>query len=304
MKIITIIICSYNGEMRIGKVLDCIYTQPKLDEYVKEVIIVDNCSTDNTAQVIKECAEEYRIVPIRYTYEDKPGLSNARRNGVINCETEWIAFLDDDNFVQPNWIECVSDYIDNNSKVGAFNGAVVPVTNFVLDKEEKQRLKASLKVLACTHYNEDDIKKNPHSPFRNPIGAGMVIRTGPLKDLIDKGWLNSSGRTKDNLASGEDGEMAFWVKSQGYNFGFCPDAILFHEIPKSRLQNDYLSKMWYEIGKGVAIVARRQGINAIKRGLYEVLLISRWCFYHFDSECKVRYYEKYIEGFHEAMNSK
>lgn len=62
------------------------------------------------------------------------------------------------------------------------------------------------------HYDIREVKDKPKSAFRNPIGAGIVIPTEPLKELSENGWLNSSGRTKDKLTSGEDGEIAFCKK--------------------------------------------------------------------------------------------
>ena len=295
---ITIIICCYNGANRIRKVLDHIYNQNNLETDVYEIIVVDNHSTDNTKDVV--CSYEYKnesAVPLRYVYEDKPGLSNARKKGVDSCKTEWIAFLDDDNLIMQGWISNVSRYIDLNQRVGVFNGAVVPYVPFKPSREEELRLKASLKVLACTHYDIGEVKNKPKTPFRNPIGAGMVIRTEPLKELSGKGWLNSSGRTKDKLTSGEDGEMAFFVKSQGFDFGFCPDAILYHEMNKGRLQDEYLEKMWYEIGRGVAIVAKEQKTKRLKLIAYQVLLFFRWIGYVVENPYKGKYYKKYIEGF-------
>ena len=166
-----------------------------------------------------------------------------------------------------------------------------------MNKEEELRLKASLKVLACTHYDIEEVKNKPKTPFRNPIGAGMVIRTEPLKELSENGWLNSSGRTKDKLTSGEDGEMAFFVKNKGFDFGFCPDAILYHEMNKGRLQDEYLEKMWYEIGRGVAVVAKEQKTKKLKLIAYQALLRFRWIGYAVENPYKGKYYKKYIEGF-------
>lgn len=301
-QVLTIIICCYNGADRLIKVLDHIYSQRNIEKYVSEVIVVDNHSTDKTKEIV--CSYEkdnILVVPLRYIYEGKLGLSNARKKGVDSCTTDWIVFLDDDNLIQSEWIEHISNYIRYNPKVGVLNGAVIPYVPFNISKDETLRLKASLKVLACTHYNFEELNRNKKTPFRNPIGAGMVIRAEPLKKLSENGWLNSSGRTKDDLTSGEDGEMAFYVKSMGYDFGFCPDAVLYHEMNRGRIQDDYLNKMWYEIGKGVAIVAKEQEIGRLKLLAYKVLLYYRLVGYYLKNKYKGKYYRQYIEGFNDEM---
>lgn len=297
-KELTIIICCYNGEKRLKKVFDHIYGQEDLEKNVYEIIIVDNHSTDKTKEVVCNYKKNNVLcIPLRYTYENKSGLSNARKKGIDSCVTDWIVFLDDDNLIQAGWIKNISTYIKYNKNVGAFNGAVIPYVPFKMSKDETLKLKASLKVLACTHYSIEELNRSKKTPFRNPIGAGMVIRTKPLKELSQNGWLNSSGRTKNNLTSGEDGEMAFYIKDKGYEFGFCPDAVLYHEINRERIQDDYLNKMWYEIGRGVAIVAKKQKIKKLNLLAYTFLLYIRLVLYSFENKYKGNYYKKYIEGF-------
>ena len=275
-KTFTIVICTYNGGARISGVIDRILEQGEALKTIDKIILVDNNSSDNTREMVSLYSES--TPPVKYVFEGSPGLSNARRTGVNAVNTEWIIFLDDDNYLTPHWLEHVVDYTRNHPKVGAFNGAVIPKLKFASNEDYAKRLAASYKVLACTHLDENDLHNKPQTPFRNPIGAGMVILTKPLKQLIDKGWLSASGRTKDNLASGEDGEMAFWVKNQGYEFGFCKDAILYHEIPQSRLEDDYLKKMWYEIGKGVSIVIKKQDKIGLIRYLYYIYKYIQYFF--------------------------
>lgn len=301
-KIFSIIVCCYNSEKRIGRVLSNIIQQECLNELVYEIIVVDNNSKDKTKEVVNEFQKSNSI--IRYIFESKQGLSNARKAGVDSCNGKWIIFLDDDNFIQPNWIKSAFSYIEKHPEVGAFNGAVIPKLLFDPSKEDFLRLKSSYMVLACTHMNKEELLKNPITPFRNPIGAGLVIRTNPLKELSGNGWLNSAGRTADNLISGEDGEMAFYIKNKGYKFGFFPDMILYHEIPKSRIGDEYLLKMWNEIGRGVAIVIKKNDSVNIKRIIYEALIYCRLLNYKFTSNFKYRYYKKYIDGYHYEINKK
>ena len=295
MKDITVIICCYNSEKVLPHTIDCLLKQKDLEKYVSEIIVVDNNSSDRTSEIVKSYVEEK--VPIRYIFESKQGLSNARKAGIMKSSTKWIAFIDDDNFLEDNWFENVSKYISSHPDVGVFNGAVIPFVDFDLSEEERRRLKASLKVLACTHYDERDVKTNPKTPFRNPIGAGMMILTEPLEKLIENGWLNSSGRTKDNLTSGEDGEMAYWVKNQGYEFGFCHYALIRHRMTRERLSDEYLNRMWYEIGKGVAIVAREQKKNVWELIVYRILLEIRKIVYGIKDPYLGKYYKRYVEGY-------
>ena len=67
---------------------------------VKEIIIVDNASTDNTCETISSLFPE-----IKYIYEEKKGVSIARNVGIKNCQSTWIAFLDSDDAWKPQKLE-------------------------------------------------------------------------------------------------------------------------------------------------------------------------------------------------------
>lgn len=271
----SIIICTYNGGSRLSKVLDSILEQNDFDEYVDKLIIVDNCSTDDTKNIV----ESYQASnnKIFYLYEKKPGLSNARLCGVNYCSSEWIIFLDDDNFIKQNWIRGAFQYIKSKNNLGAFNGHVIPRFNNDLTKEQSILIKVSYLGLACSTYSEDSMSKIEESKWA-PFGAGLVIRTQPLKELASVGWLKSEGRKLDQIISGEDSEMTAWIKKKGLAWGFCNYIFLYHEIGEHRLNIIYLEKLYYSFGVAnyIAISKKKHFIlRRIKWGIIEGLRYLR-----------------------------
>jgi glycosyltransferase involved in cell wall biosynthesis len=71
-----------------------------------ELIIVDNGSTDGTAELVKQFADK-ASVPLRYILEPKPGLANAHNAGVAIARGEIIAFTDDDCYPETNFLKRV-----------------------------------------------------------------------------------------------------------------------------------------------------------------------------------------------------
>lgn len=239
----TIIICTYNSENRISNVLDNVINQCNIEFLVDKVLIVDNNSIDNTKNIVDTYRRKYKY--IQYVFEEKQGLSNARLAGVNNTNSEWIIFIDDDNILHKKWLVEAYKYINDNPKVGAFNGAVVPKTNENLSDKQKDILKVTYKGLACTHMSIKEINKyEKNHPCGIPFGAGLVIKTKPLLKLVKNGWLLSKGRTKENLISGEDTEMCIFVKEQGYEFGYNPNMIIEHIISKNRLEERYSIELY------------------------------------------------------------
>ena len=78
---------------------------------VREIIIVDNGSTDNTYEMLSSLFPE-----IRYIYEKRKGVSVARNLGIKNCHSTWIAFLDSDDAWEPQKLEKQLFFTNNSSK--------------------------------------------------------------------------------------------------------------------------------------------------------------------------------------------
>ncbi len=91
---LTVIIPNYNNEKYIGKCIKSVLSQSLLPD---EIIIVDDCSTDSSKQIIKEFAENNaRIKP--FFLEENGGVSHARNYGIKRSEGEYITFLDADDY--------------------------------------------------------------------------------------------------------------------------------------------------------------------------------------------------------------
>jgi cellulose synthase/poly-beta-1,6-N-acetylglucosamine synthase-like glycosyltransferase len=102
-----------NGESTLADCLDAILaTDYPADR--REILVVDNGSTDRTASLI-------RARPVRYLHESKPGVSNARNRGISESTGDILAFVDADCLVEPQWLtELVRPFED--PEVGAVGG--------------------------------------------------------------------------------------------------------------------------------------------------------------------------------------
>ena len=76
-----------------------------------EIIVVDNGSTDNTRDMIKDNFQN-----IKYYFLPNKGVSQARNVGIKNSNYEWLSFLDSDDEWHPTKLEKQINFIKNNSK--------------------------------------------------------------------------------------------------------------------------------------------------------------------------------------------
>ncbi len=94
---ISIVIPTYNRCKFLKRAINSVLDQT-ID--VREIIIVDNGSTDNTYEMISSLFPQ-----ITYIYEKKKGVSIARNVGIKNCHSTWVALLDSDDEWEPKKLE-------------------------------------------------------------------------------------------------------------------------------------------------------------------------------------------------------
>ena len=96
---ISIITSSYNSEKTIARTIDSVLNQTHSDF---ELIIVNDCSTDKSLEIINSFKDE-RIKVINNDKNYGAGIS--RLNGIKSAEGDYITFLDSDDYYNPNSLE-------------------------------------------------------------------------------------------------------------------------------------------------------------------------------------------------------
>ena len=94
---ISVIIPTYNRCDLLKRAINSVIKQTITP---KEIIIVDNGSTDQTYQMVSSLFPE-----INYFIEKKRGVSAARNKGILESKSKWIAFLDSDDAWKPTKLE-------------------------------------------------------------------------------------------------------------------------------------------------------------------------------------------------------
>jgi O-antigen biosynthesis protein len=110
---VSVIVPVRDGESTIADCLDSILaTDYPTDR--REIVVVDNGSSDGTADLI-------RARPVRYLREERRGVSNARNRGIAESRGDILAFVDADCLVEPQWLtELVRPFEDPG--VGSVGG--------------------------------------------------------------------------------------------------------------------------------------------------------------------------------------
>jgi len=232
---VSIIVCCYNSQNLLPQTIQHLANQNVSNRIGWEIIIVDNNSTDNTAIVAADVWEKTGSkTPFNIITQPIPGLSAAREMGVENSQYEYIIFVDDDNWLDENYVTNVYNIMENNPEIGILGGVGIPVY-----EEEPPEWFIKYKVRYAVGKQADrsgDISLKKGYVY----GAGMVVRKFTWYYVKSLGFKNYvSDRSKNKLLSGGDNEICYIVRLVGYKIWYDDSLIFKHFIPKKRLTYKY-----------------------------------------------------------------
>ncbi|MEX0701938.1 MAG: glycosyltransferase [Planctomycetales bacterium] len=238
---ITIAVCTRNRADALRAAVASLGGLATHGRFTYDVLVVDNGSTDETPAVARELAENLPI-EVRYAREETPGVVFARNRAIAECRGQWLAFFDDDQAADPEWIaellalaerrnaECVGGKVRLRFPAGV-ERALSPICRMLLG--ESVGLDSERKYSAAV----------------TPGAGNLMVRRAALERVggFDPAY---NGR-------GEDTDLFLRLMSAGIEGWYSPAAIIHHIIPAERVSDDYLLRMAARMSQGMAENERR-----------------------------------------------
>lgn len=194
---ITVIIPVYNAAPFLRKAIE---SALQFNE-VKEVLLIEDCSPDNSLEVCKQLLQEdERIKLFQHPNNENRGASSSRNLGLKNATQEFIAFLDADDYFLPNRFKKEKELFINQNVDGVYGAIGVHFYNKKAKKKFKKAFKTSNEI-DDSYLTTVNLKIAPNNLFsalvrpRNYEGYfhlnGLTIRSSSLKKM--KGyWFNEA----------------------------------------------------------------------------------------------------------------
>ena len=130
---ISFIVPVYNTGLYIKKCLDSIINQTFKEEI--EIILIDDGSTDNSDELIKEYIENSNSKDLMKYYTKKnEGIAKTRNFGIDKANGEYIFFVDSDDYIDKETIKMLKPYIDNDIDIIKFKLQRIDKNNNILEK--------------------------------------------------------------------------------------------------------------------------------------------------------------------------
>lgn len=163
----SIIITNYNNEAYLGRAIrSCLKQSMPRDRY--EVIVVDDCSTDNSREVLKVFGDEIQTILL----DKNQGVAEASNVGICAAKGSYVIRVDSDDYIKENTLLFLTEVLVNNPDIG-----FVYADHVRVDKEERPLERVVINTLPLL--------------FRH--GAGILFRKSYMEaiGLYDKGLRNA-----------------------------------------------------------------------------------------------------------------
>ncbi len=234
-------ICTRNRVRYLGATIDAALKQ-ELSVGTFDVLVVDNGSTDGTADLVAALSGTDTPVPVRYAREEVAGLSRARNRAIAETTSDFLVFLDDDAIPEPGWLAAVAAAFASAPDVDAVGGGIVPV----FECGQPETLPARVVDLFTPQIRGRDRRQvsYPHYPY----GANIAFRRTAFRRV---GLFREDlGYCGDRLMPAEETELLLRIEKSGGKILFEPRAVVHHLIPAARTSRAYLRRRFLAMGQG------------------------------------------------------
>lgn len=204
---VSVVVPVYNGSDYIGETLESILNQ---DFKSYELVIVDDGSTDNSLEIIKNNLSKSNIQNKVITQENK-GVSNARNVGVENSSGKYVIFVDDDDIIASNHISCLFENIRDN------DGSFTEMLKITEDGEIIDMQELYLAISSKSKISSKDLIK---------LELKMEIPFSFCQIMYKKELLKE--KFNEDFLYGEDTDFALRNLTYMDYLGICPEPTYFY----------------------------------------------------------------------------
>ncbi len=238
----------------------CTYRRPELEETLRSLftldvpngaeirlIVADNDAGPSAAAMV-ESLRQASPFPIRYVHCPKSNISIARNACLTECDADYLAFIDDDEVADPQWLaELFAKAKDSGAD--AVLGPVQAV------------------------YGSESAGWMRHGDFHStlPVWVGGRIRTGyTCNVLLDMRSHTIAGRRFAlglGQSGGEDTHFFTGVTDAGGRIEFARHAVVTEKVPEKRASFAWLAKRRFRSGQthGRILAAKNAGLSRLRQ---------------------------------------
>ncbi|SOD71572.1 GT2 family glycosyltransferase [Jatrophihabitans sp. GAS493] len=231
---VLVAVCTYQRAQQLEDLLDSLI--PAIAGHQARVLVIDNDSKPSSEDLVAAHA-----IRADYVHEPNPGIAQARNAAMSRMnEAEFIAFLDDDETVSPDWLARLLDCVEQFGT----DVATGPVISLFPDGAPSWIVDGGF------------IQRS-----RMPSGTRLEL-AATNNVLMNVATLNRTGVTRFDVdfsrSGGSDSEFFWRLRRKGGTIGWADDAVVSEEVPLERLTFRWVFKRGVRGGNVFGRLMRRE----------------------------------------------
>lgn len=202
-----------------------------------EVLVIDNGSTDATAEVCQHFKQ--RIPQFKYISAPHPGLHNGRHAGLKESIGEILVYADDDIEATPTWLEAIAQSF-RNPDVALVGGKILPKFESQPPEWVAALSRKTDSGWSLGWYSILDFGDTEHEiPHEYVWGCNFSIRKNVLQQV---GGFHPDSFPQEFIKYRGDGETAVSqaIRNMGLKAFYNPKASVYHVVSQNRLTKEYI----------------------------------------------------------------
>lgn len=250
----TVIVVTHNRAAILGRTLDALSRLACRGTW--ETLVVDNNSTDNTAEVVERARSGFPV-PLQYLFEPQPGKYHALNAGIKAAAGTFVAATDDDAYPEADWLDRAAEGFATHD-CHFVGGPVYPVWQAPPPPWLNPASAITGKVLGLQDYGEES-REYGRDGLSWPLGVNVAYR----KDAFEIAGLFDGrlGRVAGTLRNQSQREWHLRAQAAHLRGMYLPRMIVHHSVGDDRLSLSYFRRWFYWHGVSRAILTQISGLH-------------------------------------------
>ncbi len=269
---VSVIICTHNPrKSNLEATLAALRLQ-QTSELIWELLVIDNCSNSP----VKPWLDLEDLPNPRVLVEEELGLTPARARGMKEANGDIMLFVDDDNVLDPDYLQNVVNIGGQWPMLGAWGCGNL---RGVFESPPPHWMEPYLWYITVHKVTRDCWTNQPDLNCFPP-GAGLAVRREAARnyfDLVAKDPLRRSlDRKGANLASCGDMDLLWTLTEDGWGVGRFVSLALDHLIPSQRIEESYFHRLVANQWCSNVLLKYLHGVREVTRKPSLTKTISMW----------------------------
>jgi GT2 family glycosyltransferase len=229
--LVSIVILNYNGKKFLSKCLDSV---SKTNYPNFEVILVDNASTDGSAESEVKSLNLSNLKVIHNTRN--LGFAEGNNIGARSANGDYVVFLNNDTVVDPEWLKELVSVMESDRNIGAAQSKLIQFDRKTIDSTG-DFINFYGRGWLRGYGEEDKGQYDQKTEIFSARGAGMIVR----KQILNK--IDYFDSTFFMVC--EDIDLCWRIRLNGYTVAFVPKSIIYHFGSGTRKMFEKTAESYY-----------------------------------------------------------